>query len=208
MVLKSRDRIRINVSGHYFETHIRVLDSHPSTLLGDQTLRRAYYDRRRDELFFDRHRPSFEAIFAYYQYGGRLKRPHNVPDDVFLTELLFYRLEKTTIDNYKVAEGYTSEDVLLPSNKTMRKIWMLFEYPETSRAAYAVAIVSVFMTLISIVLFCVETLPIYATTHCTGEGTPNFRDPFFVVETICTAWFTVETLIRFVLLGLILMRSS
>jgi len=77
-------RIRINVSGQRFETRLRVLDRHPLTLLGDVVRRRQFYDAERGELFFDRHRPSFEAIFAYYQTGGRLRRPYHVPDDVFL----------------------------------------------------------------------------------------------------------------------------
>jgi len=33
-------------------------------------------------------------VFAYYQYGGRLRRPSNVPDDVFLAELEFYELDR------------------------------------------------------------------------------------------------------------------
>jgi len=83
-------RIRINVSGHNFEVPIRLLDRHPDTLLGNARRRAAYYDRTRDELFLDRHRPSFEAIFSYYQLGGRLRRPHHVPDDIFLAEVEFY----------------------------------------------------------------------------------------------------------------------
>ena len=50
--------------------------------------------------------------------------------------------------------------------------------------------VSVIMTLVSIVLFCVETLPVFAMTHCITDEAPNFADPFFVIETTCTAWFT------------------
>jgi len=66
------------------------------TLLSDPAKRRRYFDDARQELFFDRHRPSFEAVFAYYQTGGRLRRPHHVPDDVFLAEIEFYQLEKVS----------------------------------------------------------------------------------------------------------------
>jgi len=102
-------RIRINVSGQRFETRLRVLDRHPLTLLGDVVRRRQFYDAERRELFFDRHRPSFEAIFAYYQNGGRLRRPYHVPDDVFLAELEFYELEEQAIEEYKRSEGYVFE---------------------------------------------------------------------------------------------------
>ena len=102
-------RIRINVSGQQFETRVRVLDRHPLTLLGDVVRRREFYDVERRELFFDRHRPSFEAIFAYYQHGGRLRRPYHVPDDVFLAELEFYELEDEAIEEYKRSEGHVFE---------------------------------------------------------------------------------------------------
>jgi len=41
---------------------------------------------------------------------------------------------------------------------------MIFEFPETSRLAFVVAVWSVLMTLLSIILFCVETLPTYGFT--------------------------------------------
>lgn len=56
---------------------------------------------------------------------------------------------------------------------------------------------SIIMTLVSIVLFCVETLPVFATSHCEHDEAPNFLDPFFIIETLCTAWFTLEIVVRF-----------
>ena len=195
---RCRRRVRINVSGQQFEIRAGLLSRHPSTLLGDAARRQRYYDRRRDEFFFDRHRPSFEAVFAYYQYGGRLRRPSNVPDDVFLAELEFYELEAGAVEDYRRAEGYTTDEAPMPTNRILRRLWLLFEYPETSRAAYVVAVVSVIMTLMSIVLFCIETLPVFAMTHCVKDEAPNFLDPFFVIETVCTAWFTIELAVRFI----------
>lgn len=192
------ERIRINVSGHFFETRAAVLERHPDTMLGNPRKRQKYYDHTRDEVFLDRHRPSFEAIFSYYQYGGKLKRPHHVHDDIFLSELMFYELEPEVVEEYKRAEGYTTEKIEVPNNKTLRWLWMLFEYPETSRAAFLVALISVAMTLVSIILFCVETLPHYAGSHCENDEAPNFLDAFFIIETICTVWFTFEVIIRFV----------
>jgi len=75
----------------------------------------------------------------------------------------------------------------LPSNATLRRLWKLFEYPETSRAGFVVALLSVTITLVSIVLFCIETLPTFSTSHCVKDEAPNFLDPFFIIETICTA---------------------
>lgn len=38
-------------------------------------------------------------------------------------------------------------------------MWLLFEHPDSSQAARVVAIISVFVILLSIVIFCLETLP-------------------------------------------------
>jgi len=114
------DRIRVNVSGQYFEFRREVLARHPDTLLGNEEKRRAFYDAKRQEYFLDRHRPSFEAIFAYYMYGGRLKRPHQVADDIFLTEIMFYELEDHVITAYKKSEGYTEEEIITPDNRVLR----------------------------------------------------------------------------------------
>ena len=192
------ERVRINVSGQYFETRVGLLNMHPETLLGNPKKRQRFYDPHRDEYFIDRHRPSFEAIFHYYQYGGKLRRPHSVPDDVFVTELFWYELEKDVIDEYRVGEGYTHDEIIMPTSPWMKTVWCLFEYPETSNTAFAIAVISVIMTLVSIVLFCVETLPVFAMTHCVTDEAPNFLDPFFVIETTCTMWFTVELIIRYI----------
>lgn len=191
-------RITINVSGLKFETWLTVLERHPTTLLGDYNKRKPFYDEYRKEYFFDRHRPSFEAIFNYYQYGGRLKRPATVSDDVFLTELEFFQIESEALDVYKKNEGYVPDIIVLPENLIKRKLWMLFEYPETSILAFTFSMASFIFTVISIILFCIETLPVYAQTHCEPGTKPNFRDPFFIIETLCTFWFTIEIFIRFI----------
>ena len=57
-------------------------------------------------------------------------------------------------------EGYACEDVKpLPANHFQRKLWLLLEYPESSLGARLMALLSVSVILLSIVVFCVETLP-------------------------------------------------
>ena len=67
-------------------------------------------DSQRKEYFFDRNRPSFDAILYYYQSGGRLRRPVNVPIDVFTEEIKFYDLGETAMEKYKEDEGYIKEE--------------------------------------------------------------------------------------------------
>lgn len=154
------ERIVLNISGLRFETQLKTLNRFPNTLLGNPRKRNRHYDPMRNEYFFDRNRPSFDAILYYYQSGGRLRRPVNVPIDVFTEEISFYELDNDAIEKYRDDEGFIKEEVrLLPENEFQRKVWLLFEYPESSLAARCVAICSVFVIVLSIVIFCIETLP-------------------------------------------------
>ncbi|XP_037027292.1 potassium voltage-gated channel protein Shaker isoform X4 [Bradysia coprophila] len=202
------ERVVINVSGLRFETQLRTLNQFPDTLLGDPSRRLRYFDPLRNEYFFDRNRPSFDAILYYYQSGGRLRRPVNVPLDVFSEEIKFYELGEQAVNKFREDEGFIKEEEKpLPANENQRKVWLLFEYPESSQAARVVAIISVFVILLSIVIFCLETLPEfkhYKVFNTTTNGTkieedevPDITDPFFLIETICIIWFTFELSVRF-----------
>ncbi|XP_018327646.1 potassium voltage-gated channel protein Shaker isoform X9 [Agrilus planipennis] len=202
------ERVVINVSGLRFETQLRTLNQFPDTLLGDPARRIRYFDPLRNEYFFDRNRPSFDAILYYYQSGGRLRRPVNVPLDVFSEEIKFYELGELAINKFREDEGFIKEEEKpLPSHEMQRNVWLLFEYPESSQAARVVAIISVFVILLSIVIFCLETLPEfkhYKVFNTTANRTkieedevPDITDPFFLIETICIIWFTFELTVRF-----------
>lgn len=154
------ERLAINVSGMRYETHLRTLAQFPDSLLGDPRRRLRYYDPLRNELFLDRNRICFDAILYFYQSGGRLRRPANIPLDMFLEELHFYELGEEAIERFKEDEGFAKEEERpLPAKKWQQQIWMLFEYPESSSGARIIAIVSVMVIVLSILIFCLETLP-------------------------------------------------
>ncbi|NXY83631.1 KCNA3 protein, partial [Alcedo cyanopectus] len=222
------DRVAINVAGCRFETLGRTLHRFPDTLLGDPRRRRRYFDPRRREYFFDRHRGAFGAVLYYYQSGGRLRRPPDVPLDVFMEELRFYQLGEEAEGRLREAEGFGSpeEAPKLPGGRLRRRAWLLCEHPESSPAARAVALLSVLVILVSIVVFCLETLPQFkggggeggqpspsttttgnassssssssssSTSQSPGGGRGGLSDPFFLVETICICWFSLELLVR------------
>uniref|UniRef100_A0A1A8CXR3 Potassium voltage-gated channel, shaker-related subfamily, member 3 n=2 Tax=Nothobranchius kadleci TaxID=1051664 RepID=A0A1A8CXR3_NOTKA len=203
------ERVVINISGLRFETQLKTFNQFPDTLLGDPRKRMRYFDPLRNEYFFDRNRPSFDAILYYYQSGGRIRRPVNVPIDIFSEEIRFYQLGEEAMEKFREDEGFIKEDErVLPKNDFKKQVWLLFEYPESSGPARGIAIVSVLVILISIVIFCMETLPEFrdekdlATVAPTVNGTapyvPSpFTDPFFVIETLCIIWFSFELLVRF-----------
>ena len=201
-------RVIINVSGQRYETQLRTLNRFPDTLLGDPLKRKQFWDSRRNEFFIDRHRPSFQAVLYYYQSGGRLRRPIEVPEDIFLEELEFYQIGEDTIRDYKEKEGFIMEVVRpMPKLEWQRRLWMLCEEPDSSRTARVFAIISVTCIMISIVNFCLETLPAFENTHCENQSIivdgkevfkelPNYADAFFVIESVCVTWFTVEFFLR------------
>ncbi|VEL07371.1 unnamed protein product, partial [Protopolystoma xenopodis] len=168
------ERIVVNVSGLRYETHLKTLNQFPNTLLGNPIKRNRHYDPLKNEYFFDRNRPSFDAILYYYQSGGRLRRPVNVPIDVFTEEIHFYELDEEAIEKYRDDEGFIKEEVkVLPENDFQRKVWLLFEYPESSMAARCIAICSIFVIVLSIVIFCVETLPHFKHYRIRQRGTSD-----------------------------------
>ncbi|CAB1353352.1 unnamed protein product [Coregonus sp. 'balchen'] len=203
------ERVVINISGLRFETQLKTFNQFPKTLLGDPRKRMRYFDPLRNEYFFDRNRPSFDAILYYYQSGGRIRRPVNVPIDIFSEEINFYQLGEEAMEKFREDEGFIKEEErILPSNEFQKQVWLLFEYPESSGPARGIAIVSVLVILISIVIFCLETLPEFRDDRepvplaLTVNGTASyhanpFTDPFFVIETLCIIWFSFELLVRF-----------
>ncbi|XP_046882552.1 potassium voltage-gated channel subfamily A member 3 [Hypomesus transpacificus] len=204
-----RERVVINISGLRFETQLKTFNQFPKTLLGDPRKRMRYFDPLRNEYFFDRNRPSFDAILYFYQSGGRIRRPVNVPIDIFSEEIRFYQLGEEAMEKFREDEGFIKEEERpLPNNELQRQVWLLFEYPESSGPARGIAIVSVLVILISIVIFCLETLPEFRDDKDTATVAPivngtapyvpsSFSDPFFVIETLCIIWFSFELLVRF-----------
>ncbi|XP_012691621.1 potassium voltage-gated channel subfamily A member 3-like [Clupea harengus] len=203
------ERVVINISGLRFETQLKTFNQFPDTLLGDPKKRMRYFDPLRNEYFFDRNRPSFDAILYYFQSGGRIRRPVNVPIDVFSEEIRFYQLGEEAMEKFRDDEGFIKEEERpLPDHEFQRQVWLLFEYPESSGPARGIAIVSVLVILISIVIFCLETLPEFrddrdpVTVAPTINGTSPyvrspFTDPFFIIETLCIIWFSFELSVRF-----------
>jgi len=199
------DRIVINVSGQIFETREETLARYPNSLLGSQCKRHNYYSPEFNEYFFNRNRTAFEAILYYYQSHGKLRRPSEVPIKVFKQEIEFFELGDEILHAMLISEGYIEESKpVLPANAYQRKIWKLFEHPDSSIFASMIVIFSIFMivtaVLTSIVESCVKRD--YAVqsndNNLSQDSTRSLQDPWFILEIVFNTWFTIEFVVRFV----------
>ncbi|CAF1243242.1 unnamed protein product [Rotaria sordida] len=217
------DRIVINVCGDRYETHRRTLDLYPNTLLGNRKRCKFYYDKTRNEYFFDRSRSCFEAILYYYQSHGRLRRPDYVPIDTFLEEVSFFQLGQEALNQIRKDENIKEvKKICLPKNRFRRHLWSTMEYPEYSILAKIINIISLLMILISAIALAVKSLPQYKNidqlvcynstindlnnTNETKQVSNNneiicnnyFTSPFFIIQSVCVAFFTLELILRII----------
>ena len=199
------DRVVINVSGMIFETRQTTLSRFPDTLLGDEEKRSKFYVPEFHEYFFNRNRAAFEAILYYYQSSGRLKRPEEVPMCIFKQEVEFFELGDEILSDIRLKEGYLSMDEDAkehPQNKLQRKIWELFDQPDTSTAASCLAVFSVAIIVLAITVSIAETVPSvkqkknYTNATNDMEEQPWTEDTWFKLELSFNAWFTIEYLVR------------
>lgn len=205
------ERVRINVGGTIYETQVRTLHRFPDTLLGSPSRRIKYYNPSAQEYFFDRNRSTFETILYFYQSGGRLIKPEHIAANILLDDAYFYGLPHSTINEFLLEEGLHpgSDKEILPYSLLLRKVWLLFDHPESSMQAQLVTTLSVFSILLSIAIFCLETIEQYAgwrdyTLNMTsGQTADNYfdaydlADPYFLTESICSVWFLLEFMARF-----------
>lgn len=209
--LNSDDFLFIDVCGMKYVTLKKTLERFPKTLLGNKNRRRPYFVKLRNAYFFDRNRQCFESILYYYQSGGLLVRPSNVPMEIFVEEVSFFDLGDSEIYKLRITEGYVSSSSLneknLPKNIWQRRIWMLMEYPDSSYPARILATFSVLVIAVSIVVFCTETMPGFGEKEVVKTGNKTyikthkhpskFAQPWFSLEVTCISWFTLEYVIRF-----------
>ena len=208
-------RIVLNVSGFRYMTYLQTLERFPSTLLGNREKRQQFYDEERNEYFFDRNIQVFELILYFYQSNGRLVCPPELAPEILLEEVEFFQLGEHAINAVK---DILNEDeppdkpVIMPEKKAQKFIWRLFEYPDSSKAARVLALLSVSVIVASIVVLCIETLPqfiVLPEDDIDRNNTAKMQEirehnglasrvkyVFGQLEIAFISWFTFEYLVR------------
>lgn len=212
---ESTNRIKISICGQVFVTQEKTLARAKNTrlyqMITDKSLTDGY-DEALDVYYFDRHLPSFPAILYFYQTGF-IWRPLDVPMEVFVEEVIFYGLSDRILaplgdetQNKRVLFCMGGKRTLCVRSR--EAIWNIFEKPETSLLAKAINVLSIFFILLSTISFCLETIPHFQEDNCyTGKGNHSLQHkdyhpasktfPFWVIETICITFFTIEYILRF-----------
>ncbi|UJR24520.1 hypothetical protein I4U23_005895 [Adineta vaga] len=206
--------ITINISGIRYQTYLSTVERYPETLLGNKHKRIYYWNSETNEYFFDRHRTCFESILYYYQSNGRLRRPDYVPLDTFLEEISFFQLGAQAIALTNRSENIIIiQPVPLPKWFWRQYIWFYLEYPQHSIFARILHVISLCLTVISCLSLAIETLPEFdekwdnicrkkANISLESAYVPRcselFTSPFFIIETICVSYFTIEFLLRLI----------
>lgn len=201
--------ITINVGGKRFQTYESTLSRFPESLLGDKEKRKKFINKTTNELFFDRHRPTFESILYYYQSKGIMARPPNIPIHIFINELIYFEVGDEVIEKLQVDNGLKEVPLQTeePSWVPFKVMWQFLEEPHSSRSAQLFAITSVLIIVLSLILFVVETLPDFKDkeivkiengTTVTVKVKSIHEGWMFLANTGIICWFTVEFLLRFI----------
>lgn len=116
----------------------------------------------------------------------------------FLRELAFYQLPFNKFSKNKTAATYGGHKNNKKEIKTsifQQVIWDLMEHPDSSTAAHILAIFSILTIILSIITFCLETIPAIINAKNPAEQMRN-RNLLYCFETAVMVWFTMEYLLR------------
>ncbi|CAF0809834.1 unnamed protein product [Adineta ricciae] len=168
-------------------------------------------------IFFSRHRACFEAILYYYQSNGRLRRPDNVPLDIFLEEVRFFQLGPRAFAQIIESENLRKiKPKPMPKTRRHQLLWQHLQYPKSSILARVIYVVSMAITLLSSITLAIETLPsvnkdssvvCYSETNLNDSVSLQFMagcpkifstPPYFTIESICVSYFTIEFFLRLI----------
>ena len=187
--------IYFNVSGTRFTTTIQTLSVFPESLLGNPEERNTLQRTKYGEIFLNRNAAVFESVLTFYQ-NGIFEPPGNINQNIFVKDVTYYRLtEQAVVSGLK---GFDCHEAPLPQRKWQAYIWKLMENPDSSLLARIVSIFSLSIIIISIIIFCWETLPDYKKPLVLQSPSRMLTaQALNDVEKFCIVYFTIELVVRF-----------
>ena len=207
--------VTLNVSGRRFQIRDYFLSVYPTTLLGGKG-RSLFYDKIRNEFFFDRDPDCFRYIWNFY-HSGQLHCPREECVQSFLDEVAFFGLDITMLCNccwhetFEPAyekltkrreekeaaekEAAKAMHILAPDATLREKVWLTMQEPSYSFNAKMFFLISVFVIAVSVVANTTETIACEGSlTICQEEN----EKTYFYLDTVCVAFFTFEYVVRLI----------
>ncbi|CAL1544802.1 unnamed protein product, partial [Lymnaea stagnalis] len=164
-----------------------------------------------------------------YYFLGELHVPLEVCGAVVKRELDFWQINemeikaccwrhyRSYIENQHILDSFNHSlrsqavdidlNILTGWEKIQWTVWLILEYPRTSRIAMVYGVTSFMFVVTSIAGFCLETLPELRsniTTPCEGENPGQLgrvmksHEALNTLDIICTVFFTLELIFRFI----------
>ncbi|EDO47600.1 predicted protein, partial [Nematostella vectensis] len=203
-------RIALNVGGRVFVVRTHLLDRFPNSLLGSLQIGQ-FYDKNKQEFFFDRDPDVFRYILNYLR-SGRLHVSDEECFNSLLDELEFFHiptediLQDTCCQEYygknceevlckhcekntegkSLTESISSKAFYVKRNR--EKIWSFLTEPETSFSALIYFYIISLVTMLNALLVVAETNNCEVNRKC-GE---IHEDVFFTIDAFCVAVFTAD----------------
>lgn len=197
-------RITINVGGRKFIVKQNIFEKFPYCILSN--LNGHYYDKDKNEYFFDRDPDAFRYVLEYCRTG----RLHVSPEECFsglLDELDFFRIPTDSIYNSTCCEDECSFNIQEIIAKRTEKdkcfevikdlsfrdrIWEFFTDEESSSAAWQYSNFIHLVTIVSAVLIAFETVSCDEVHKC-GEV---YKASVFIINFTCVVIFTLDYLTK------------
>eukprot|EP00116_Pleurobrachia_bachei_P000523 sb/3460785/ len=98
------------------------------------------------------------------------------------------------VDNVDDDEKKVTETT---KKSALQRVWDFFEEPDSSKAARVWAVLDVVAITIAVAMFIVETIPVIKA-DIESKTTNSRQVTFFIIETSCIIFFTIELIARFI----------
>ncbi|XP_074641437.1 potassium voltage-gated channel protein Shaw-like [Tubulanus polymorphus] len=223
----------LDVGGRKFKTWRSTLQRIPNTRLAMLNHESKYYNRETGEYFFDRSADCFEYILNFYR-TGELHVPFSQCGWSVKLELDFWGINWTdvkrccwihfnqTINNKTTLETFDRRvNKPFPDQVTMcNKIWLILDYPASTKPAMVYSILSNLVILASVVIMVVSSyasmrrnpaddelaefyginvtqLVANRTKYPLPPGITFRTNKVLIAEYVCLTFFAVEFILRF-----------
>lgn len=191
--------IEFNVSGCPFKTLAGTLNLFPDSVFGSKKKRDKLMRLKTGEIFFNRNPDVFRSVVTFCQ-TGILDAPTRVDLAIFIQDVKYFGLgPQALICGFREFEAKTVK-YPKPQNHLFKTIWTVFEYPYSSVYARFISIFSLLTIIISIIVFCWETLPGY-NKHGKNKLAPDKIGTVVVlhrIEMVCVFYFALELVTRLI----------